>query len=210
MSTTGTNFVLVTGSNPIVNGTTVETPPYLDTYGPREAATVSALDQVVGGSGAATASAASVIDRVTFDAALTAIPPTGSPEWVPVAYGTYIGNYAKNGSVLLTLSGTTAQNINLQNTTTNTPASYAGDTVFANINVIVFNNTGTQAVKFALGGSNPAPFPEFGGTSPYLTIPAGSIHVFHTATAQAISGSANLLTVTPATGGQCALTFMGS
>jgi hypothetical protein len=207
---TGNNLVLVTGSNPVINGTTVQTPPYLDTYGPKEAAVVSALDQVAGGSGAATASNVSVVDRVTFDASLTAIPPTGSPEWVPVAYGNYIGNFAKNGSVLLTLSSTTAQTVSLLNTASASPTSTAGDTVFANINVITFWNNGSEALSFSLGSSDPAPLPKFTGTTPAVTIPAGSFHVFHSAAAQAISSGACNLTVTPTSGGECVLTFMGS
>ena len=36
------------------------------------------------------------------------------------------------------------------------PASYAGDTVFATVNSIVFNNLGTGAVTITTGATNPA------------------------------------------------------
>ena len=210
MATTGQNFVLTGGSASVLVGTGVTAPPFLGSFGPVPAATVSAYDQAAGGSGAATASNSTVVDRVVFDASLTVIPTPNIPEPVPVAYGSYIGNYAKNGAVLLVLSGTTAQTIDLTNTTTNTPASSAGDTAFSTIGCIVANNVGTHDLVLSPGGSNPAPLPVFGGTTPTITIPAGSFHVFHAATAKTVNSTNKNLTITPSAGGEIAFTFMGS
>lgn len=210
MATTATNFVLVTGSKPVLNGTAVLTPPYLDTFNPKEAMAVSQPTQVVGGSGTPTASPSVVVDRVMFDPALTSSPVIGTPPPVPEQYGNYVGNYAKNGSVLLVLSGTTPQTVNLQNTTTNSPASSAGDTAFATGNVVIFNNVGTVDLVVSPGASNPSPIPKMGGTSPTITVGAGSIVAYQYANGQTISSSACNITVTPTAGGEMAITIMGS
>ena len=210
MATTGVNFVEVTGSTAVLNGSAVVTPPYLDDFGPKEAMSLSELDQVVGGSGAATASKVIVVDKVTFDPSLVAIPNPGSPHVVPVTYGTFVGNFAKNGGVLLTLTGTTAQSVDLTNTTTNTPASYAGDTAFSNVNLIIFNNLGAVDLVVSPGASNPARLPEMTGTSPTITVPAGSFVVVHSTANLAVDSTHKVFTVTPTAGGSMAITVCGS
>ncbi len=210
MSTTATNFVYVTGSNPVLNGATVSTPPFLDTYNPKEAMAVSQLVQPAGGSGSPSANVNMVIDRVMFDPGLSAIPNVGGPWPVPEVYGGVVGNFAKNGSVLLSLSGTTAQSVDLTNTTANSPASSAGDTTFSNINLIIANNIGTHDLVLSPGAANPARLPEMGGTTPTITVPAGSYHVFHSAANLAVDGTHKIITVTPSAGGTLALTFCGS
>jgi len=210
MATTGTNFVYVTGSNPVLNGSTVQTPPFLDTYGPKEAMVVSALDQVAGGSGAATNTTNTVIDRLTYDPSVTVSPSVGTPPQVPEAYGTYLGAYAKNGAVYLALSGTTAQTLDLNLTSTGPPASYVGDTVFATVNVLRVKNLGTAAVTIAPGSSNASPIPELGGTTPTLTLDAGSEVLFHSAAGQTITSSACNVKFTPAATTNICVTISGS
>jgi hypothetical protein len=210
MATTGQNFVRVTGSTPVLNGSAVATPPYLDAMGPKEAMSASELDQVAGGSGAAVASAAGVVDRVTFDLSLTALPTVGSPQPVPVAYGSYVGAFAKNGCQLMTLSGTTPESLDLTDLTANTPASYAGDTTFATANVIIFNNVGTHDLVISPGASNPASLPKMTGTSPTFTVAAGSVVAFHSAAGATVDSTHKIITVTPTAGGNLAISVGGA
>lgn len=210
MATTGVNFVNVTGSTAVLNGTTVSTPPFLDNYGPKEALSVSQPTQPKGGSGSLIASDAAVVDRVTFDLSLTSAPITGTPPAVPDCYGIYVGNYAKNGSVLLTLSGSTAQTVDFQLTTTNTPASTSGDTAFATIYSLTLANLGTTDLVISPGSSDPSPMPHMGGTTPTFTLRAGSVHCFQSVAGETITSSACNLTVTPSSGGSLAMSIGGA
>ena len=209
MATTGSDFVYTTGTNGVLDGTAVLTPPLLSAAGGKEAFSQSQLDQVVGGSGAATAANNTVAGRLVFDPALTAVPPVGATWPVPEVYGTVLGGYAKNGAVYLALSGTTPQTVSLQNTTTNSPAGTAGDTAFATVNVVRVKNLGASAVTVAPGGSNPSPIPAFTGTTPTVSIPAGSEILFHSAAGATISTAANL-TFTPAASGSLLVTIGGA
>jgi hypothetical protein len=210
MATTGTSFVYVTGANPVLNGTAVQTPPFLDTYNPKEAMVAAQLDQAVGGSGAATNTTNTIVDRLTFDPGLTAAPPVGTPVPVPEASGPYIIGGAKNGCTLLTLSGTTAQSIDLTNLATGTPTSTAGDTSFATVYALRLKNLGTTALTLSPGSSNPSPVPALGGTTPTLTLPAGSELLLHDAAGWTITGSAKVFTITPSSGGLLAVTVAGA
>lgn len=210
MATTGTNFVYTTGSNPVLIGSAVTTLPALGAFGPKEAMAVSQVDQVAGGVGAPAASNSVVVDRLTFDPSLTVIPYPGTPYPVPENYGTNLGNYAKNGCVLLELSGTTAQTINLTNTTTNSPAATAGDTVFATGYAIRVKNLGTAAVSISPGSSDPSPIPAMTGTSPTYTLPAGSDVLFTNAAGATITSSYCNITFTPAATTNIAVTIGGA
>jgi hypothetical protein len=196
MATTGSNFVEVTVST--LSGSAVATAPYLEALGPKEAMVSSQPTQPLGGSGSPVASKSVCVDRVLVDLSFTTLPAVGTPQPVPEAYGTQLGAYAKNGSVLLSLSGTTAQTISLVNTATNTPQSTAGDTVFANVNTLVFSNLGTGAVVITTGATNPAGLPTFNGTSAGFTVAAGSVAVFNSAANIAVNSGATNIVCTPA------------
>lgn len=150
------------------------------------------------------------MDRVTVDLSLTSTPVIGTPPAVPECYGTYIGSFAKNGGVLLSLSGSTPQSINFTNTTANSPASTAGDTVFSNLNVLVIQNLGTTDVVLSPGASNPNRLPTMTGTSPTILLPAGSTQVFHNAAGLAVDSTHNVLTFTPSSGGTISVSAGGS
>lgn len=209
MATTNQNFVVNTGTAAILVGSAVTTPPTLAAMGPKEAMAVSQSDQVVGGVGAPTASNSVVVDRLTYDPSLTAVPAPGTPPPVPEIYGTTLGAYAKNGAVLLELSGTTAQTVSFENTTTNSPAATQGDTVFAALNVVRIKNLGTAAVTIEPGASNASPLPAFTGTSPTISLPAGSEILFHDNAGATVSNAANL-TITPAASTNVAVSISGA
>lgn len=207
MATTNSDFVYTTGSNPVLNGTAVLTPPFIAAFGGKEAMAISQVDQIAGGSGAPTASNSTVAGRLLFDPALPSVPIVGTPQQVPVNYGTILGGFAKNGSVLLSLSGTTAQTIDLTNTTANTPAGTAGDTGFATVFVVRAKNLGTGTVTITQGGSNPSPIPNISGN---YVLAAGSEVLFHVAAGATITSSAKTITFTPSATGVCLVTVGGA
>jgi hypothetical protein len=196
MATTGSNLVRVTTTT--LKGATVTTAPYLLALGPKEAAQVQQ-----GGGG-------TVLDRVTVDLSLLAAPAVGTPQQVPVNYGAHIGNFAKNGAILLTLSGTTAQDVDLTDLTANTPAGTVGDTAFATVSVLVFRNLGSAAATVKPGASNPADIPKFTGTTPTLQIPAGGTVIVHANTPVTIDATHKLFTITPAADGTVAISVGGA
>jgi hypothetical protein len=196
MPTTGVNFLEVTATT--LSGAAVTTQPYLTKMGPKEASTL------VEGSGG------TILDVVGVDLSMLAAPTVGTPPGVPIHYGTKIGNFAKNGCVLQTLTTTTAQDVDLTDTTANTPAGNAGDTVFATVNVIVFRNLGATDLTVKPGGSNPSNAPKFTGTSPTLAIPAGSTVIWHSAAGVTIDGTHKVFTITPTSGGSLAICIGGA
>lgn len=205
MATTGVNFVLVKAA--VLDGAGVEANPNLIALGGKESAEVSRPVQVVGGSGTPTASLSVVADRLVVDPSLTSTPAQGSPYAVPDIYGTILGGYAKNGSVLLKLSGTVDQTVDLTDTTAGTPQAYAGDTAFSNVNLLVVNNLGTGSVEVA---PTSAALPNLSGTAPTLTVAAGSIGVSHSKANLTVDGSHKVITVTPAATTTVVLTICGS
>lgn len=196
MATTGQNFVEVTTTT--LSGATVTTQPFLVALGFKEAAEVEQ-----GGKGVC-------VDRVVFDLSLPGAPPAGTPHQSPTVYGAYCGGYAKNGEVLLTLSGSTAQSIDLTNTAVNTPASSAGDTAFATVNCLILRNLGLVDLVLSPGASNPSNIPKLGGTSPTLTIPAGSCVVIHSLAGVTIDSTHKVFTITPTSGGSLAVGIGGA
>lgn len=196
MATTGSNILLVTAST--LEGTTYTTQPYISLADPKEAMTQSLPTQPIGGSGSLVASKAAVQDRVVFDHGLTAIPAAGTPLPNPDASGTYIGAFAKNGGILLSLSGTTPQTIDLTDLTANTPAGTIGDTAFSKINSIVFNNSGAGAVVVTTGATTPAGLPAFNATSSGVTAAAGSCFADYSKAGVTVDSTHKLIVVTPA------------
>jgi hypothetical protein len=193
---TGSNFVEVTATT--LNGTAVTTAPYVDTYGPKEA---MVTQQGNGGK---------CVDRVTYDLSLTQIPSAGTPPPVPENYGTIVGAFAKNACALLTLTGTTAITLDLTNVVAATGVVVAGDTSFATANVLILNNLGAVDLTISPGGSNPARIPQLGGTTPTLTIPAGSCIAIHSAAGYAVDSTHKTFTITPTAGGTLAVSVGGA
>lgn len=196
MATTGSNFVEITTTT--LSGSAVTTQPYLKSVGPKEASTI------VEGSGGV------VVDKLMVDLALTSAPVAGTPGNVPIHYAPYIGNFAKNGALLLSLSSTTAQDVDLTDTTANTPASYVGDTAFSTVNVLVLKNIGATALTIKPGASNASDIPKFTGTSPTLQIPAGSTHVIHSNAGVTVDSTHKVFTITPTSGGTLAISVGGA
>jgi hypothetical protein len=208
MAITGSNFVLITGTT--LQGSAVQTGSNLLAQGPKEALVQSTPTQALGGSGSLITSDAVCVDRVVFDPAYTTVPAIGTPQPIPSVYGNHIGAFAKNGCQLMALSGTTPETLSLMDLTANSPASYAGDTVFSNVNLIIFNNLGAGAVVVTTGASNPANLPKMNGTSAGFTVPANSIVVFHSKANVATSASLTNIVCTPAATTNLVITVCGS
>ena len=207
----GVNFVVVTGAanSALLFGTAVTNTPFLAAVQPTAALDMLNATPV---NPALPAYNGICVDKVGVDLSLTGIPVAGASTPNPTAFGNYIGNFAKNGSILLGLNGTNAVTIDLTNTnsTANT-ISFAGDLTFANANVIVFNNMGNNAVTVAPGAANAANLPKFTGTTPTISVPAGSIMVVHQAgNGAAVTAAAKNILITPAASGNFAVAIGGS
>lgn len=105
-------------------------------------------------------------------------------------------SYTKNGGATVALAGTTAKTIDLTNLTS-VVASYAGDTVFASVNKLILKNLGAGSLTVAPGGSNPFDL-GLGGTTPTLTIPAGSSHTLEFAAGKTVDSTHKTILITPA------------
>lgn len=80
--------------------------------------------------------------------------------------------YVKNGAFFLGLAASTPITIDLTAAAAAASAA-AGDTTFATINELIFNNPSTADVVVTPGGSNPFNG-ALGGTAPSFTVPAGA------------------------------------
>lgn len=195
MATTGSNFVEVTST--VLEGATVTTAPSALALMPGAAETV------------AQGSGGTVVDKVLVDLALTALPTAGSGVHIRPG-GKALGNYAKNGMLLLSTSTTTAVDVDLTDLTLNTPAGYAGDTAFATVNVLVFRVIGTSDMTVKPGGSNPSNAPKFTGTTPTLALPGSSVVVWHSNAGVTIDSTHKVFTITPTAGGVIAISVGGA
>jgi hypothetical protein len=104
--------------------------------------------------------------------------------------------YAKNGSLVLALTGTTPVTVDLTDLSLGT-TSAAGD--FATLTKwfqISFNNLGPADCNIKQGASNPANLLGI-STSPAQVVPAGSALVLQSQAGIAITGSAKTITITP-------------
>jgi hypothetical protein len=203
MATTGVNFVEVVGAAnaAFLNGTAVTNTPFLVGVGPAQAID---LVNATPSNPAITAQNGICVDRVVFDLALTAIPPGVGATFI--ALGTFIGGYAKNGAVLVNFTGTNAQTLNLTNTALVTPASSAGDSVFANVGCVIVNNLGAAAVTLVTTGANGAILP----SATNAVIAAGSFACYHAATQAAVDATHKNIVITPANTTTLAISIGGS
>ena len=195
----GNNFVLIASGDPVLVGTTVQTPPFIAVLSSAQAA-----QRVVNTDGLATP-----LDRIVFDPALTSVPPPIGT--VFSTFGKYVGGAAKNGCGLMTLVGTTPINIELTDLTLAGSSSIisAGDTSF-NVSTIIFNNIGNHELIITLGSSNPSRFPTLSGTTPGFTVPAGGCVPWFSPTPLVVDSTHRILTVTPTSRGQLAFAVCGS
>ncbi len=207
MATTGSNGVVTGGTATTLNGTQVSTNPYVAAFTPH-----AALDLVNAGppkgSGIQTFTddSALVIDRVFCDFSLTTIPPGIGANIL--AFGNFIGGYALNGFGRMTLATTTTGDIDLTDITlaADSRITTAGDTAFGHIGCLVLINRSATVLTLKPGGSNPASFPLFAGTTPTLAVPAQvsgvpGILVMRSPTLVVVDSSHKILTVTPTAGG---------
>lgn len=207
MATTGVNFVeIVSAANAILSGSAVIATPFVAGLNP-----VQALECInaTPSNPAITPENAVPLDKAIFDLSLTSIPPAVGT--VFPTFGKYVGGFAKNGCALIVLSGTTAVTIDLTNLAAFTGVtSQAGDTSLSNIGAVVFNNLGTVDLTIAPGGSNPARFPTFTGTTPTLDCPAGGLVCVYAQTQLAVDSTHKTITITPTSGGVLAFAYGGS
>ncbi len=211
--TTGSNFVLLPSGLPFLSGTAVISPPAILTLGPNQAfQAVNAAPP--SGSGVASGFAnnsATPIDKVVCDFALTSIAP--SPNATLLAFGSFIGGFAKNGALSITFTGTTPVTIDLTALATAVGVSsiQAGDALFANINALIFKNTSTTSIiTIAPGGSNPSRFPVLAGTTPTLAVGPGGCHVLSDPVGQVVDSTHKTILLTPSAGGSLLLAFGGA
>jgi hypothetical protein len=213
VATVGSNFVLTGGTGSYLSGSTVVTAPFVAALNGNQA-----LDAINAapptGSGVASGFAnnsATSIDRVICDFAMTSVPPGVGT--AILAFGSFIGGYAKNGALYVTFTGTTPVTISLVAlaAAVGVTSSQAGDALFANINAIVFKNTSTTSIiTIAPGGSNPSAFPVFSGTTPTLAVGPGGVHVLSDPVGKVVSGTACNLLLTPSAGGSLLMAFGGA
>lgn len=118
--------------------------------------------------------------------------------------------FAKNNAISLTLTGTTAITFSLIALAAATGLVIGpGDTVFAAWSRLRFKNIGTTDLKISPGASNGNAL-GLGGTSPTITVPAGSSHELNNAAGNTVDSSHTNVTVTPTSGGSLVVSIGGS
>jgi hypothetical protein len=116
--------------------------------------------------------------------------------------------FAKNGACTFALSGTTPVTLTLVDLTSAT-ASNAGDTSFATWNQLNFYNTGAADLTIAQGSSSGARL-GFAGTTPTVTVPAGGHVILDNPAGSAVDSTHKNITITPTSGGSCAVSVGGA
>jgi hypothetical protein len=211
--TQGSNFLLIPSGLPFLQGTATVTPPAILTLSPNQAfQAVNASPPT--GSGVASGFAnnsATPIDKVICDFALTSVAP--SPNATMLAFGSWIGGYAKNSALSINFTGTTPVTLDLSALATPIGVSslQAGDSTFANLNCLVLKNTSTSSIiTVAPGSSNPSRFPVLAGTTPTLAVGPGGVHVLSDPVGQVVDSTHKTLLLTPSAGGSLLLAFGGA
>jgi hypothetical protein len=196
MATTGSNFVKLAAGVFRGSGIASATLVTAAAVGPYEGA------EVESGSGGV------VVDKFILDPALTVVPAVNSGVNIPVS-GKIVGNFAKNGVALITMTGTTPVTIDLTDLTSATTAS-AGDTAFASVKALHFQSLGAAAVTIAPGASNPADLPKFAGTTPTLTLALNGDIVVYSPAAVTVDATHKTILLTPSAGGTVAVYVGGA
>ena len=148
-----------------------------------------------------------IVDRFTVDLSLTSTPKNGSTR--PVG-GAYSGGYAKNGSVMLNLEGTTPTTIDLTALAVATGVcAVAGDTAFGSYKQLVFRNLGAAACAVSEGASNGIDI-GLAGSGPSLAIDAASVVTILKAGGVTVDSSNKTITFTPAASTVLAVSIGGA
>lgn len=192
MSTTNVNFVLQKKSATAVDGVNVLAAPYVEAL--EHQAALVATQRVPGGQATGFLLSSNNNGNYLCDDIPTRLDKQG---------------FAKNGAYHCTTSGTTGVTIDLTNLTTGATTT-AGDTSFATVYQLTFLNAGTGDMTIAPGGSNPSLIPKFGGTSPTVTLPAGSSVVFQSVAGVTVNSTQKTILVTPSTGGDLVVAVGGA
>ncbi len=121
--------------------------------------------------------------------------------------------FAKNGVFLKTMSGTTAFSPDLTDLTSGA-TSYAGDTTFATVNLLMIKNLGAADMTIEVGGSNPFNW-GYAGTTPKVTIPAAvagvpGVFCLSFPTGVTVDSTHKIILFTPTSGGSMALVVGGA
>lgn len=191
MATTGVDFVLITKTGSYASGAAVKAAPF-----------VKAVESN---------SARNLTGNVPGGAATGVLGSTGLPNNAAsiIIPGFSNQGFAKNGAFHATTSGTTAVSVDLTNLTTNATSS-DGDTVFATASKVVVKNCGTADMTIAPGASNPASLPKFAGTTPTLTVAAGTEAVFFSDAGATVDSTHKIITITPVSGGDVVVAVGGA
>jgi hypothetical protein len=153
--------------------------------------------------------AAGAIVALTEDAANVEINAGGSARLDTMANANLAtAGYAKNGACSVALTGTTPVTLSLIDLTSNSDFS-AGDAVFASWKLLVFYNTGAASLTVKTAASNGATLP-LNGTSPTITVPAGSKAILENAAGVTVDATHKDITVTPADDGGFAVCVGGA
>lgn len=187
---TAVDFVLQAKSATSLSGSTYRAAPYVKAL--ERNAAFALAGRVPGGAGTGILSPTGVVNNGNF-----------------LIEGFGLQGFAKNGAFHVTTAGTTAVNVDLTNLATGA-TSNDGDTTFATVNQVVIYNCGAADMTVSPGATNPANFPKFTGTTPTLTIPAGSKHTFQNAAGAVVDGTHKVITITPTAGGDVVLAVGGA
>jgi hypothetical protein len=190
---TGQNYVAITGSGKIFAGTGVVSLPQILAQNPAQAIDT---DQAPG---------ATIVDRVLWDLGLLTPPVLGQAMLSPTIC---ICGYAKNGAALINLTGTAPVSVDLTAFSTGVTAQ-AGDTSFVVWNAIQFVNLGAVDLVISPGASNPARL-QLGGTTPTITVAAGSVVSLHSLAGLVVDSTHKVITITPTAGGSLAISVGGA
>ena len=152
------------------------------------------------------------IDRIIWDLALTTVPPPVGTDLL--SFGTFIGGFAKNGAIYVTLTGTTAISLDLTALSASIGVTFAqnGDTSLTNVNALIVKNISQSASSIVMspGASNPSRFPTFAGTTPSISLAEGDVYCQSCAIGQAVDSTHKIITFTPTSGGILAIGYGGN
>jgi hypothetical protein len=182
VATTLSNFLVQTGGG--LSGAAMSTGPVVRVADRQTASVLAAR-----GPGGLANTGHQIVDRINTDLSTT--------------------GYARNGSAMLVLSGTTPVTIDLTDLTSAT-TSWGGDTTFAKWFMLIFSNIGQSGdITIKQGASNPANLLGI-STTPAQTVPAGSALVLQSVAGVTVSATAKTITITPSNGGTFGLAVGGA
>lgn len=200
---TGQSFVLTGGTgNILVGGSTVASPVMIGMQSTSAQGACNAAGPTGSGVQTTTNVSATPVGRIMFDPAMSTIPPGIGADIL--AFGQFVGGFAKNGAVGITFTGTTPVSLDLTNiaAAVGVTSTQAGDTAFATTNAITFQNTSASGtITIAPGASNPSSLPKFTGTTPTLSVDFGGCICVYDPSGQTVDSTHKIITLTPSAAG---------